>query len=135
MSEPVTTLATREDCLTGFTGGAGMGAKMILFANDAALTKNTILADLTEPTFTGYAISTAVTWSVPFNDPLNRTVVAGSSKNFICTGGTPDDTIYGYAIVDSTAMDLLFAERFDAPVPIAAVGDGLTVEPVLPYGA
>lgn len=135
MAEWILNQSVREGSLTGLTGGDLMGAKMILIANDIPLTDQTAFADIVVPTFTGYSTSSAITWSDPYVAPDLRLVVAGTHKTFICTGGTPADQIFGAAIVDSTVMDVLAVMRFDEAVPITQVGDGLTVEAVIPYGA
>lgn len=101
--------------LTALVGVAGIlnGALLKLFKNDVIPNVGTILADLVEADFTGYAASAAITWSVPVlgDDGLYR--VIGDNKSFIA--GSPltvPNTIYGYYVTNGAGTVLLFAERY-----------------------
>lgn len=134
MSQPVLARTQKEAALDALVAGDLMGAKVMLFVNDVALSEDTVTADLTAPTFTGYALSSAVTWSAAYEED-GQMVTAGGSKTFVCSAGPADDIIKGWAVVTGMGSDFLFGQILDNPVPIADTGDGITVLPILPYGA
>jgi hypothetical protein len=92
------------------------GAKVILFANNLAITEKTKLADLVEPTAAGYAKSAAVTWAGPVQNTLGNLEVYGDLKSFTFTANAIPDTIFGYAVEDSAGALLLLSELFETPI-------------------
>lgn len=88
-------------------------------------------ASMTEPTFTGYASQTAIAFGTPFNQPGEQGARSvAPTVPFICSGGTPSDTIYGWYLCDTTDTNLLLYVPFVAgtEVPINAPGDGVIVD-------
>ena len=112
-------------------GGAFRTSTLILFANDIQPGPTTVFADLVPPTFTGYAAVAGIVFGTPYIDPAGDVIVTAPSVDFICSGGTPTDIIYGWALVDAGLTTLRQAARLGAPVPIAAPGDGTTIVPWL----
>jgi hypothetical protein len=112
------------------TGGLFEGAKVGLFKNDFIPTRTTALADLTVADFTGYALSSAITWGTAYQDPTIGPVVLGSLKVFAAADPiTNSNVIYGYYVVNAAGTALLWAERFAATRIVSAPGDAV---PVLP---
>lgn len=110
------------------------GALVKLFQNDFQPTKDSILADFTVATFSGYAASAAVAWSGPVLNTAGQPVIIGDLKLF--TGTSPftvSNTIYGYYVVDTAGTKLLWAERFALSQIIAAAGQSVQVVPT--FGA
>lgn len=93
------------------------GAKCILFTNTPALTKDSVVGDLTQPTFPGYA-SAVVTWSVAKRDDAGNISVDSGLMKFQMSDATVPTIVKGYGIVDSAGTTLLAAETFDAPVDL-----------------
>lgn len=107
--------------------------KLMLWVNNIVPDKNTVLADLTVPTFTGYAAFGPVVWGSVMVDVDGTAIVTGASHEFVCTGGTPTDIIYGWALTNSGGTTLIKAARLAAPVPIGRVGSGIAVVPWFRY--
>lgn len=107
---------------------------LVLFTNPVIPTTDTLAADLTPPTFTGYTPVVGVVFGTPFVAVDGRAVVAAPSEDFIRTGGAISETIYGWALMNVGLTALYYAEALDVPVPLADAGDGLTIEPIFPYG-
>jgi hypothetical protein len=97
---------------------AGSGSatwRAVLWVNDLVPDEDTVLADLTQATFGGYAFATLTpgTWTA-------ATVVAGCATS---TWGTvpitwtvslaAGQTVYGWAMRDATVPQLRFVQRFD----------------------
>lgn len=110
----------------GYSGGLYNGT-LILFTNQIAPTPYTIVANLTEATYSGYARQTAITWGSPILQPdgtytqLSQltTWLAAAMSNFVA------NNIWGWALIDTSASpNLLMIEVFAQPVPIASPGDG-----------
>lgn len=115
-------------------GGEFDGALVRLFQNDIQPTKDSILADFTIATFTGFATSAAIVWAGPILNPDGEPIVIGDLKLF--TGGSPftvSNTIYGYYIVDAAGTKLLWSERFALAQVVAAAGQSVQVVPT--FGA
>jgi hypothetical protein len=127
-----TSLAALEELASA--GNLFDGAIVRLFQNDVTPDRDTVIGDLTAADFTGYADSAAVTWATPFLDSNGDAILPGDLKEFMA--GSPvtvSNTIYGYAIVNTGATVLLWAERFDAPVIVSTAGKTIAVMPV--FGA
>lgn len=123
--------AARDHTASGNFDGPLYGSKVLLFT-DPALTPgpDTVLADLTEPAYTGYA-RVALTWGAPHVEDGPTYEVSTGLSEFAPTDnlGTPA-VVYGYGVVDSTASPntlLLFAELFPAPISLATTDDYLGI--------
>lgn len=110
---------------------------LILFQNNIAINDATLMANLTEATFDGYAaISLPLGGATVGIDPLTGQqfldVIPGLAGNiFTCTGGAAEpQTVYGYAIVNSTKTILLAAQNFTPPVTFTGAGQILDVGPL-----
>lgn len=94
--------------------------RLLLWRNDYYPTWETVLADLDECQFDGYARATLdrSTWTAP-------TVTQGCGASYY--GPTPlgwqvgpvvSETVYGYAVLDESTGNLMWTQRFD-PADIA----------------
>ncbi len=93
--------------------------------------RNTVFADVTVATFTGYAQVDIATWTGPVN--LSATDKAlHAEANFIATATpAPAETIYGYILTDLAKVETKLIERFLDPVLITLDGDGLSLDVIL----
>lgn len=89
--------------------------ELLLWTNDIAVDEATVLADLVEATFTGYSRQTLDRdqWQAP----VLTGNCAQSSWDTVpiewFVGAALGETLYGYAMVDTTAGVLRFVQRFD----------------------
>lgn len=109
------------------------GAKVLLFKNNVSPGPNTVLGDLTECDFTGYAVSAAVTWGTPGWQPDGTAIVVGDLKTFT-VGATPTilNTVYGWALVDTGKTVCYLARKFDTAVNLTQAGNFVDVVPSYP---
>lgn len=101
-----------------------------LFKSNTTPTHATILADLTEADFGGYAaasLDSPVVGSVL--DASSRAVITWNDVTFTRTG-TPTNTIYGYWVNNANG-DLLWVERFDNPIVLDTNGLFIKLTPKL----
>jgi hypothetical protein len=108
-------------------GGLLEGAKLKLYKEPIEPTKATVIADLTPADFTGYAASAAITWGTPLTDTDGTAFVPGGMIEFAASGSTVANTIYGAYLTDGAGTILLGVFRFDTPVSVGAVGQGVLV--------
>lgn len=98
-------------------------AKVMIYVNNVSPTPNTVAADLTEATWSGYARSGAITWALPTisNETQDPAIVA-DAKTFTVTTNTDPQTMFGYALVTTvTAVDhLLAVAPLNTPITPAA---------------
>lgn len=129
---PVVPLNNRLSALGELIAATNLldGVKVILFKNAAALSIYSTLADLIEADFTGYARSSAIVWGTAYVNPNQQAQVTGGSKQFNCSGATVTNTIYGWAIIiDSTVDILVAAELLPQPVTMTGVGNAVVITP------
>ena len=97
---------------SGDFDGVLHGAKVRLFTNNMVPSKDTLVGDLTVPTYSGYADVVA-----SFGAPVRRDSGGIATQGAVCSFAMPDATVptsvYGYAIIDaSTPAKLLGVEMF-----------------------
>lgn len=106
------------------------GWQLLLWVNDLTPDFDTIIDDLQEADFGGYSrkdIDRAL-WQAPAR-VADTVVWTYSDGPFTWTrSGGADQTVYGYAVIDPTAVEIRWVQRLDSPVPIA-VGGILAVQP------
>jgi len=90
-------------------------SKMILFTNSPGLNKNTVVADLTQPTYAGYAAA-ALTWSGAIRNAMNRISTRTGLVPWVMGDNLTPTTVNGYGITDSAGTHLLAAEYLPTPV-------------------
>jgi hypothetical protein len=112
------------------------GSKIVLFSSNITPGKTTVVGDLGVITAAGLDAKTAVTWSDPFIGDDGNTYVMASIGPFIATDA--DDlpvTVNGWACLDTAGTGCLAVEKFDAPRAISNEGEGVEVNPIIPYGS
>lgn len=129
-------LRSMLNTLCASPGGDWDNATLHLFQNDIVPSFATALGDFTEADFDGYAAGAAITWNPAVTGPDYNAEVTGPAANFLATGATTPNVIYGYYVVDTGGTGLLWSERFAEPINIASAGDGFSVVPrfVLAHG-
>lgn len=135
----ITTDYADQQLMTGATGSTTTtftapwnGAKIILATNNFQPTKGRALADLTQPTYTGYAAQ-AITWTGPNRDGANQSAAFGGLALFKMTNNTNPTTCYGYGITDSGGTHLLGSELFaSGPLSLTDTFSQIGIVPELP---
>lgn len=83
--------------------------KLHLFKNDAEIDAETVLSDLTEADFSGYA-SQAITWSTTYTDPASGPGASDiSTLTFSHNGGGTANTVYGWYMTMNDGTERLLA--------------------------
>jgi hypothetical protein len=101
--------------------------KIGLFTNTPTITRNTVLADLTEATFVGYAQVTLTTFGAAFLDPSgNYADIVAPLAQFTMTATTTLQTITGYFLLDKDGI-YVGAELLPAPIPLTSVGQTISI--------
>lgn len=113
------------------TGGQFDGAKVGLFQEPITPTPDTVLADLTPCDFDGYALSSALTWGTPFYGAEETAQVPAGLKQFIATGSTTPNNVWGWYVVDGAGTTLLLVEPFEDAIPVLTTGEGVALVPTL----
>lgn len=109
------------------------GGSLRLFQNDYVPDANTLLADLTVATYSGYANKTIATWGDPFLDPAGLATSLAPLQEFEQTADTITNIIYGAYYLDSGGA-LVWAERFEDSVPMADATSRLNMVPKFQVG-
>lgn len=118
--------------LTELTGVGGVldTAKIHLFKNDILPGPGTLVSQLDEADYTGYAASAAINWGAPFINANGQGEVVGPGHQFQPTGTAVANTIYGYWIMPTVASTApIKIVRFAEPVNLTGPADALIVEP------
>src|SRR4051794_24675060 len=101
-----------------FIAQASTNLRVRLFKNNYTPIATTVVGDLTEANFSGYA---AVTPSFGSSATVTSkgTITDGSSRDFTHNGGATSNTVYGYYVTyESGGSTLLWAEKFDNPLTL-----------------
>lgn len=117
-----------------------VGAKVQLFKNDVTVNRGTLIGELTEAEFTGYAEATltAIGGAEPsLHGPVNLNGTQqglSCSLTFECTAdlGDPGETIFGYMVLNPAGDALWMAEKFEAAFPVANDGDFIQLDVIIP---
>lgn len=103
-------------------------------ARTNAPSQDSVVADFTEAAFTGYA---AVALALPLLGPINADTDHSGVHNevdFVAGAVTPPgQSIMGYWIDEAASggASLYAAEEFETPIPIAALGDYISLDVIL----
>lgn len=133
MEPLILTKAQKAALLTAMTATGGIleSTKVILFQNDYQPTEDTVLADLTVATYTGYAAATTGTWGAVQELPTGQLRRTAQHSQFNPTGTATTNTIFGYGLTNSAGDTLIGALRFDEPKPMTNALDAIIVEPIV----
>lgn len=99
-----------------------------LFQNNHVPAVGDTNANYTEATFSGYASSALGTWNAAFLNGSNQGEIDANAVTFTHNGGGTSNTVYGAYVVDN-AGDVVYAEKFSAPLTFASNGDSVTYTP------
>jgi hypothetical protein len=115
----------------GAVAGALQGAKLILAVQPFQPSKHLTVADLVQPTYTGYA-PFPLTWGPAMRDRQND-IITLSDSVLVQTGAAtdPDTSIVGYGLTDSTGAELLLSEMFAQPLHL--VDNTAFFELIIPF--
>lgn len=116
------------------TGLPLAAATLILFTNNVEPTRDTVMADLDEATFNGYAAEAGLAFGDAYLNSAGRVVIGAPSHTFISTNGLVAETVQGWALVNAGKTTLYYAERLSQPVPITAGDQGVNIDPIVAYG-
>ncbi len=108
--------------------------KLHLYKSNTTPISTTVLTDLTEADFVGYAAQTIVktNWTTPTNDGAGRAISNNLLFNFAATSGATPNDIYGYYVTNTGSTIIYWCERFTgAPIPMSTTGATLSIVPVL----
>jgi hypothetical protein len=86
------------------------GGSLHLFQNNYTPVDTTVVGDLTEATFDGYAANALAGWSAAALDVNNKAATEAPLSTFTKTAGATTNTIYGVYCLDVDG-DLAYAER------------------------
>jgi hypothetical protein len=105
-----------------------------LFSNNITVGPNTVIGDLTESTFTGYAAQALATVPAAVADPvLGGVSIFIPSHLFTASGTTtPAESCYGAYLVD-TAGALIAAANLQTPVDMSDNGDSVMIQMTLNF--
>lgn len=99
------------------------GQSVRLYTNNINPTVTTVLGDLVEATFDGYAaIVLAMTFG--YVDPSSTPYTQSQLLDWTMTGSVTPETVYGYWVDDGT--DVLMVALFDAPIGMVGIGSVLS---------
>lgn len=98
-------------------GGQLTGALLGLITNAVSWGKGTVVADLVEPIYTGYA-RVAITWSAVFQAPDGTYRKASQLVVFQPADAAHPQNITGYFIVAVDGTTLLGGENYASPIPL-----------------
>lgn len=97
-----------------------------LFQNNMTPDQNTVLADLTQATFSGYAASVCNFGAATIVSHKGK-IVGTAPLTFTHNGGGTANTIYGYYVKITTTSDLIYVERFSASQLMTNNGDQIGI--------
>ena len=127
--QPIASLKSQLDALIAEDGHLD-AATVHLFTNNIVPDVDTVVGDLTQASFTGYAASSAIEWGAVYNVDGGK-AVQGDRKQFTASADVdPQVAVYGYYLMSGDVTPVyLGAERFDTPVYIRNSGDAVGVVP------
>lgn len=105
--------------------------KLKLYSNDPSLSPQTILDDLVEAAYTGYA-EELLDSLVASLDPGDVAAMQNDPVSFVAPNPlTVPGTVTGYYWVDDAETTLIAVERFPDPFAMNGVGDTINITPRL----
>jgi len=106
-------------------------ATLRLFKNNYTPVDGTVVGDLTEADFSGYAAINVTDLGSPSTVSGRAVTVSAAAKVFTHSGGATGNSIYGYYVTDAGGA-LLWAERDPAaPAAMSVGGSTYSVTPRL----
>lgn len=116
-------------------GGLLEGAIVRLIKEPIAVGPTTTIAELdaAEADYTGYVEQAAGAWGTVGTNVLNQAEMTATELEFVPSGTTILNTIYGYYVVDSGGTELRFFEMFDTPFAMDGTAAVLRIVPRMAY--
>jgi hypothetical protein len=105
------------------------GYVLRLYQNNYTPVEASVLANFTEATFSGYASNASVNFGSASEVANKAQVTDAAARVFTHNGGATANTVYGYYY--ATALKVILAERFAAPVSMATAGDNISIQMTL----
>jgi hypothetical protein len=106
---------------------------MLVKNNFGSPSKDTVIGDLEECDFTGYAAEAALVFGDAHTDTDGKAVIKAPSVTFTCTGSATINEVYGWALVNAAKTALYVAQSFSQAFVMGTAGQGLTVQPVVTF--
>lgn len=110
-----------------------------LFANDYVPNKLTVAEDLVAPTFTGYSEKSCTSGSQnkvydpeTGNKGVSLKEPVGGFNWIVGSVPDPAETVYGWWVSNEDG-EALFAQRFETPIPITAIGQLISARSLIGY--
>jgi hypothetical protein len=107
--------------------------KVKLFQNPVSLSPSTVVGDLTEATFGGYAPIIVTALLPAYIDPVGGASAQIATIQFQCDGTAPTNIVYGFW-VETAAGVLILAGTFDAGIPMSLATDAIPVDVKFNFG-
>lgn len=116
-------------------GGLFNAAVIGLFTNNITPGADTKVADLDKCTVAGLTEVTAQTWGPAYQDGDGDFKMAASPGSFVATSltGLPVQ-LYGWYSLNTAGTAVAAAKRFDTPINVTQIGDGVTPVCEVAYG-
>lgn len=107
---------------------------LYLFQNDHVPAADDVAANYVEADFDGYPGPIILTWGLGFLNAAGAGENDAALLSWTKTAGIVSNTVYGaYAL--TSAGDLMFAERFDAPILMGPTGALISYLPRMRFSA
>jgi hypothetical protein len=119
-----------EHLSSGGFSGPLYNLSLALLAAPFQLVPSTPWTQLLEANYSGYTRVTGLTWGPPILQGDGTMSVVSAQETFVASGASNfvSNVIYGYALIDTSGTpNLILAEMFGVPVPIAAPQDGFAM--------
>lgn len=100
-----------------------------LFQRPFLFTNDTVLADIPEANFQGYALQSAFNWGTPYFDGAGQLVMSAGNFVFTATGPGNPNLIGGWYLTDAANTTFVWGQNLSPPVGVKKSGDVVTVEP------
>lgn len=104
-----------------------VASKIGLFKGSPNITVDTVIGDLTEADYDGYAQQALGTLGVQYQDANGAEQRDAALKTFIPTGATTPNVITGWFLTDTSGAFFLGGEYLDQPKVMASVADHLPI--------
>lgn len=107
-------LALKASVTSGDFAGPLTGSKVGLFVNNITPGKSSIVSELTEASFAGYA-KRSLTFGLPKRDENGNIGMDSGLSTWQPTDGVLPQTAYGYFVTNSAGTQLLGGAKFENP--------------------
>jgi hypothetical protein len=116
-------------------GGPLNGAKVGLIAGPLQPTDATVMGDITEPTYPGYAQKPVANWTAAFVGSNGIPQIDGGDFLFQMNDSSTPTVIYGFFIATGAAPEVLVETwMFQAAIALNGPLDGVVADVVSMYG-